>query len=352
MGSKKWPETVFVVNTGPQIGWGHYIRSRAIASDFVSAGANVRFYVKGMTPRLSAEKYPVSVLNQDITYFLQHLVGEVQVVVLDLNEVSSEILKSLEAFPVSVCIDDGSALRFNCDLLVNPNVNGEFKHRFASRTKYMSGSKYILLRPQFDHVPERRCKRSPVHLFVAFGGTDPACLTPWVIGILKGTDQLSLERITVLMGDDESEAAIRALTHGDKRFRVLRGADDVCSLLIDADMGIISAGTVLYEAAVTGLPVLVVSLNESQAREARVFHDEGVAVYLGDAGTLNGKVLMRELKRLEAQAARQHMAKQGQSLVDGQGRERVAKAILGLAMEESEGCMIPAPERMEVNSPR
>jgi spore coat polysaccharide biosynthesis predicted glycosyltransferase SpsG len=110
--------------------------------------------------------------------------------------------------------------------------------------------------------------------------------------------------------------------------------DDVCSLLIDADIGIISAGTALYEAAVTGLPVLVVSLNESQAREARIFQDKGAAVYLGDARKLNVECLMKGLKGLTDRDERQRMAEKAQASVDGQGRKRVAEAVLELAMEK------------------
>ncbi len=334
MSSRKGHEVLFVADAGPQVGWGNYIRSRALAGDLAAAGASVHFYVRGVMPKLSTEKSPVGILNQDVSDFLLDRAGQAQVVILDLFEFSSEILKSLEPFPVSVCINDGNDLLFNCDLLVNPNVNEEFTHHSVSRTKYMSGEKHILLRPQFEDVSQRRCKEGPVRLFIAFGGTDPAHLTPWIIRFLKGTEQLPVQRITVLVGDDGLAPAVRNLAHGDQRFHILHGMDDVCSLLKDADVGIISAGTTLYEAAVTGLPVLVVSLNESQAREARAFQDKGAAVYLGDAVTLNGECLVKELKGLTGREVRQRMSEKAQALVDGQGRKRVAEAILELAVEK------------------
>lgn len=339
--SKKECEAIFVVSAGPRVGWGHYVRSQTLANDLVSAGVRVHFYVMGRIPQLPRGNVSVSLLGQDFSKFRKHVTGTISVALFDLYEFSSGIAASLKSFPVSVVIDDGSHVRFPCDLLVNPNVNEEFEHRLSSRTKYLSGGKHVLLRPQFDHVVPRRCKKNPDHLLVALGGTDPAHLIIPIVRCLRKGEVLSFERITVLLADRRREQALRKATRGDDRFRILYALEDVCFLLKDADVGILAGGTMLHEAAATGLPVLVVSLNEPQSREARAFHKHGAAVHLGDAALLDPEAIMGGLKKLFGKNGRQQMADKAQSLVDGQGRRRVARAILGLARRKYAGSIKP-----------
>ena len=328
MSNKSQHKIIFLADSGRQIGWGHYTRSKALADELTSRGAEVRFYLRGEIPTPPLGEHPVSILEGEITAFLQNVSPHVNTIVLDLYAFSSEILKSLEAWPVSVCIDDGNELEFHCHLLVNPNVNEEFIHRTGPSTKYLHGGKSIVLRPQFDNVPKRKCRKEAAHLIVALGGTDPANLTLWTIRLLKHKKDLGIQKITVLVGDPSIKERLTSMTSGDERFQILHGVEDVVSLLYEADVGVIAAGTLLYEAAVTGLPSLVVSLNEPQAREARAFANRRAIRYQGNYKAIRDRNWVEELRALIPWGVRQEMAKNSQLFIDGKGRGLVANAIM------------------------
>ncbi len=331
MSNRKHISAGFIVDVGGEVGWGHYMRSHALAIELISGGVEVDFHTIGSIDRSPEDGFIVSSNGRDKLATIEYLSQKVNILVLDLYEFTSEVVNRAAIFPVSVCIDDTSSELFKCDLLVNPNLNSNFTHRMGKQTTYLIGGNHIILRQQFDHVPKRNCNREASHLFVAFGGTDPANLTQEITDILKRINHTQVQKITVLVGDASTQKKIKKQTRNDRRFLVIHNTKNVCALLREADIGIIAAGTMLYETAVTGLPCLVVSINESQKREALAFAENDAIIYLGDAQSLNKEKLLDGLNQLENLNTRQKIVKKCQSLIDGKGRIRVANKILELA---------------------
>jgi UDP-2,4-diacetamido-2,4,6-trideoxy-beta-L-altropyranose hydrolase len=317
---------VFVVDAKPEIGLGHCVRSRALATELENIGVSVSFHVRGVLPKGYNEDKSAPVLGEIGS--LKDLAEQAHVVVLDLYHFSSQNMKDLRSFPVSACIDDGTRSFFECDILLNPNVNEEFDHQRAEHTRYLRGGRYIILRQQFDNVQPRRCREVASHFLVAFGGTDPMNLTPRVTKLLRDRRGFPFERITVILGDPSRSRIVKQLVRSDTRFTVVSGVNSICSLMCEADIGLVTAGTMMYEAAVTGLPTLTGSLNEPQAREARAFEEKGAARYLGDARDLRDEDLVNETLHLLSRRRRQRMAHAAQSIIDGKGRKRVADVIV------------------------
>jgi UDP-2,4-diacetamido-2,4,6-trideoxy-beta-L-altropyranose hydrolase len=335
MFNKNFFDALFIADAGPKIGWGHFIRSRALAQEFIAVGAKVLFYVRGEIPPISQAEIEHLSLEEDLDVFLKEAFAPVHILVLDLYEFTAENLQSLALYPISVCIDDGSKGQFTSDILINPNINEEFIHSFSPRTKYLAGKKYILLRPQFDNFAKRICKEKPENLMIAYGGTDPGALTPQTIHFLREQgENMPFQKVTVMIGKAINPEVIQASIAGDPRFHILQGVEDVSSLLLEADVGIFSAGTILYEAAASGLPSLIFSLNNFQAREARAFAANGAAYYLGKAENPIEDHLGEALNHLAKREVRQGMADKAQNLIDCQGRKRVTDAIWQLNREK------------------
>jgi spore coat polysaccharide biosynthesis predicted glycosyltransferase SpsG len=331
MSNKKHIKAGFVVDVGEKVGWGHYVRSRALALELISRGVEVDFHVLGAFAGSAEETFMVSSNGTDTLSTIENLAQKKDILVLDLYEFSSDVIERSSGFPVSVCIDDTSSARFNCDLLVNPNLNSTFTHKIGQLTTYLKGGDHIILRQQFNDAPKRVCNRNISHVFVAFGGTDPANLTQAVIDMLKIIHFNQVQKITVLVGDAKIQQKIKTRIKNDGRFQIIHNADNVCDLLQAADIGIIAAGTLLYEAAVTGLPCLVVSVNESQKREALIFKRNDAIYYLGDATHLSKKNLVDGFISLENLSTRQKMATKCQALIDAKGRSRIVDQMIELA---------------------
>jgi spore coat polysaccharide biosynthesis predicted glycosyltransferase SpsG len=279
------------------------------------------------------ESCMVSSNGADTLSTIENLAREADILVLDLYEISLDVVERINTFPVSVCIDDMSSLQFKCDLLINPNLNDTFNHKIGQQTTYLNGGDYIILRRQFDDAAKRKCKQNASHLFVAFGGTDPMDLTKAVIDIFKRRKFPQFLKITVIVGDSRIQQEIKTQTRYDRRFQIIHNADNVCDLLQAADIGIIAAGTMLYEAAVTGLPCLVVPINESQKREALLFAEKGAIYYLGDVKSFGDGKLLEGLNQLESVRTRKKMADKCQAFIDAKGRNRIVDQILKLAQD-------------------
>ena len=331
MSDKKHIKAGFVVDFGEKVGWGHYIRSRALALELISRGVRVDFHALGDFVGSVEESFIVSTNGADTLSTIENLAGETDILVLDLYEFSLDVVERFYTFPVSVCIDDTSSLQFKCNLLINPNLNDTFNHKIGKQTTYLNGGDYIILRQQFDNVAKRKCKQNASHIFVAFGGTDPMDLTKAVIDIFKSRNFPQFQKITVLVGDSKIQQEITTQTRYDRRFQIIHNADNVCDLLQAADIGIIAAGTMLYEAAVTGLPCLVVPINESQKREALVFAEKGAIYHLGDVKSFGNEKLLEGLNQLENVRTRKKMANKCQASIDAKGRIRIVDQLLELA---------------------
>jgi spore coat polysaccharide biosynthesis predicted glycosyltransferase SpsG len=118
--------------------------------------------------------------------------------------------------------------------------------------------------------------------------------------------------------------------HAAKRgYRVMYPVSDMFALMIEADIGIVGAGTLLYETMATGLPAVAVSLTEDQAREAEFVSELGSCVHVraDDVKTKLGTALAR----LASTPARRTMSDVGRRHLDGGGRRRSAEAVLAVA---------------------
>jgi spore coat polysaccharide biosynthesis predicted glycosyltransferase SpsG len=249
-------------------------------------------------------------------------------VIFDLPEFSPGLLESVEPPQVSVCIDDWNGLLFDCDVVINPNANREFVHRVAPHTRYLQGQSYVILREQFKGLPPRRCEEVASHLFTALGGNDCVNLILRVVHFLKRSAGSLFRKFTVVAGDGFGFQTLSEAVQGDGRFEILHGVEDMGTLFSSSDIGILASGTLLYEAAATGLPSLILSLDEPQAREARFFSAEEAAHYLGPAENLKSEMLTEGLVALTGRERRQRMADRSQSLIDGKGCKRCVDVIL------------------------
>jgi spore coat polysaccharide biosynthesis predicted glycosyltransferase SpsG len=99
-----------------------------------------------------------------------------------------------------------------------------------------------------------------------------------------------------------------------------------------ADLAITGGGSTVYESAYLGLPSILLELADNQAAVCRAMDAAGTARFAGRASQLNAIALGQMVARLLSNPdERRAMSQAGQSLVDGQGAERVAAALESLA---------------------
>ncbi len=159
-------------------------------------------------------------------------------------------------------------------------------------------------------------------VLVCFGGSDPAGVTARLAPEIAADDRWST---TVVLGHDQREFQVKgALTVRDPR--------DLPSLVAQADIVVIGAGTMKFEVACVGRPALLVAAARDQLTVGPPFAATGAAVWLGDGLTIEPEAVRDAVAvSLGDVMARIEMGRKARELVDGMGAERLTSAVLEIA---------------------
>ena len=112
------------------------------------------------------------------------------------------------------------------------------------------------------------------------------------------------------------------------RSRLHIETSEVPSLLAKADIGLIAAGTLSYEAAAVGLPMLLICMADNQQMNIDGWTRLGAGRSIGAATTLEADALYTQLRQLLTDSQQlNRLSQQAYQAVDGRGIERLAEVI-------------------------
>ena len=232
--------------------------------------------------------------------------------------------------------DASTDWRFCCDVLVNASPyeqRGEYLHRLdnPAGTETLFGPAFAVVRPAFRDVALRGDGRPVRRILVGFGGGDDLGAVALAVEALAGRLGPDV-RLVVVSGKDNPrrsaiEAALHALPEGQAELHV--APDDMAGLMAGCDLAVIGGGTMSYEAAICGLPTVLVSLAANQENPCRGWQALSGAVWLGQVGQVDKETLFQAVSSLVSDGSRRRdMAARGRAAVDGKGVERLAVALL------------------------
>jgi spore coat polysaccharide biosynthesis predicted glycosyltransferase SpsG len=324
------------------MGWGHAVRSAALAAAFRRLGISTRILTRAADPALVQQLEDsgevVEVLTQDLDE-IEGTVAAIQaagarMLVLDSYALGQAFLEGVhEATGVTrTVIDDLADRDLPCEALLNPNpFAGQLDlARFAASLQLL-GTGYALLRQGFapENRPGRELDPANPRVLVTLGGGPLGARTVDLASALDALDQpLSLD---LLLGSGAAGVSaareFAASAHHEVRLHVDR--PDVERLLAQTTMAISAAGTTCFELAACGVPALLLVAVPNQRRGAAAWHALGACEYLGGIdgitpATVAAKAaeLLRDPDRLTTMSAR------GTALVTGDGASRAAEALI------------------------
>lgn len=285
-----------------QVGLGHIVRCLALANELREKhGCGVTFALaNGIEGRALIEKegFPVEMKPDKQTEgeWMDRLIGKKQpnALVLDVRTdlPVAFVRKWREAGVLIVSIDDPSDRRLEADLAFYPPVPQVKEMDWTGFTgKLYSGWEWVLLRPQFSNIPKRPQKKpgaKPV-ILVSMGGSDPAGLTLKTLTALEQTDKPFNAIVVLGPAFKDNEKVSHFLKTTRHTYQIERNVDDMMSLMLKADLAIVSFGVTAYELAACGVPALYICLTEDHARSASVFERSrlGITIGLSDNVSIN-----------------------------------------------------------------
>lgn len=328
---------LFRVEATPELGSGHLMRCLVLAEGlkesisnvditFITSSNVVAEQVKSCDYRLinlSSSKNMV----KEIEYYEKYL--KKAIFITDIPNIPGDYLKTLKKSVGSVVsIDDGSDTIFYSDILINPNLRSNVNHKYSSETQYYSGGKYVILKKAFGKyaVKKKQIKQEVKSLFVCFGGSDKNNMAKKVMNIIQNMD-INLLIVVGIMYPYYNE--IVKDINDYRNIQIKRNAHNMDELIYDADLAVISGGTLLYETCAVGTPAIVICKNVEQNRESEFFAKNNAAINLGMFDNINEDTCRNAiLKLISDYDKRELLSKNAKQLIDGRGADRIVGIIL------------------------
>ena len=236
----------FRADAGQDIGYGHYIRSLALA-DMLKQDFDCTMFTQTPTEyQLSEAKGICSVValpsdESKFNKFLEYLHGD-EIVVLDNYFFSTDYQQAIKAKGCQlVCIDDMHDKHYVADVVINHGCTDISLFDVEPYTRLCLGMDYALLRHPFRNPIQR--DRTANSYAICFGGADSHNLT------YAYARELSKKDCTIfaIIGDSyQYEDTLKTLPHVEICKRL--SADEMAKLFSSVENVICSASTTCYEA--------------------------------------------------------------------------------------------------------
>lgn len=231
-------------------------------------------------------------------------------------------------------IDDyGHAAPYTADLVLNQNAYAgvELYTERAPKTRLLLGPRFALLRQEFRAW---RNWRRPLpdqgrRILVTLGGSDPENVTLRTMEAFERLVDLEAEAIVLIGSGNPNASSITARAARQPRLTIRRDAADMPELMAWADIAVTAGGSTCYEAALLGLPSLVLALAENQRGVAESLSSLEVVEYLGWHREVSIEDMAARMRFLLLERSRRGaLSAAGRRLISGDGAERVVEAML------------------------
>ncbi|NLW92069.1 MAG: UDP-2,4-diacetamido-2,4,6-trideoxy-beta-L-altropyranose hydrolase [Syntrophomonadaceae bacterium] len=316
------------------IGFGHIIRTQALACQLEKCGAKVSFLtrnpenVAGFTAIKIPDDYNAEQEDTCIVQVAEEL--SAGMLIIDSYAFNQERLNKMAGLGlISVYVDDMNLYEFNTTYVINGNLYAP-RLDYRGQARFLLGSGYLLMREQFTSILPRVVRPQVKNILLTFGAADPNNLTAMLLRQIKSFPRFLALQWHVIVGPAFRHISDLETLALDCSNILLHYNPDVKNLMEFCDISISAAGSTTYELAACGLPSIIIAAADNQLMLAEEADHQGISINLGGPGQIDYRDLERILNRLlDDFDLRKSMAELGQKSVDGQGAIRTAQTLLG-----------------------
>ena len=191
------------------------------------------------------------------------------------------------------------------------------------------GGEYTLLRKEFTNLPKRILRDEIQDVYITSGGSDPLQFCKRVMeAMMRNIAEI---RIHVIAGSGFEESYIAELTEHDV---IIHKKANMLECMQKADLFISSAGSTLYELAVTGTPSISYILVDNQIRVAKRMWEEKCSMAGGDFEKFSSDKLIELYHQIADYKVRQRMSEKAQQTIYSDGAANAARQIISLISGE------------------
>jgi spore coat polysaccharide biosynthesis predicted glycosyltransferase SpsG len=322
------------------------MRSLAFAEELRGRGVEVVFVCdSGSVPWVDAQIRARGMVVEPAVYSVDEHVEVfgrlgVDAVVFDSYDLPAEVFSGVRqaGFP-TLAIVDGDFRGAEADLLIDQNLGAELDRPvLPERAVRLAGLDYVLIRDEIlalrpTEPPAPRQNAVP-RVFAFFGGTDAYGAGPYVVQALAATG-VPFEATVVAPGEELAQAIAAVPLQAQQHVDVIGPTSQLAEAVVAADLVVSASGTSTWELLCLGATAGLVCVVDNQEMGYERAVATGAAAGVGTLDDLKTSTkpvdVLRQLLTDPIERAR--LAEAGWKLVDGQGRARVADALLELLSE-------------------
>jgi UDP-2,4-diacetamido-2,4,6-trideoxy-beta-L-altropyranose hydrolase len=337
---------LFFCNAGPDIGFGHLMRCRALAQALrdrgetcIMTGPSQDFSFVGDSEifcewvELSEWRSSSDAASELLTLANKMGAG---VAVLDDYRVDEGYQLILREQGLRWLQFDGTAGKpLWADWILNssPTASPEDYQQVRRKpeAKILLGPRYALLRTGFSEITTRPCNRELCRVLVTFGGGDDRGAIELVLSSLVEHAGPEVKFLVVSGKNNPRNPKLNEWiqSYGMGRVEIEIDPPDVPRAFASCDLAIMAGGGSTYEAACCRVPMMLMSIADNQAKHGAAWEKTGAAIYLGDLANTSKAQLQDSFNQLRGSSQkRAGLCTTAHSICDGLGALRVANVIL------------------------
>jgi len=321
---------------GSEIGYGHLVRTAAIAREFLDDDHKVTYATT--TPETAKEVCPEGIevttlySRSDPNPFLEWIRdNHPDAALIDAYPADTEYQQRInERVPLAVYTDDARH-PICADVLINgnlyaPNLAYDF---VGDAPKQLLGPDFVPLRNEIrlfaDQEPPWR--DPPSRALITMGGSDIENRTPAVIRSFDGFD-LHVDAIVGPGFSEQQEHEARVATENVvSDVSVTRNPDDLGKRMFQADIAVSTASSTTYELLALGTPIVCQPVVDNQEPIATALGKRDLATIV-QRGTGESGFRQAINQYLSNSSLRKSRFELGRGVVDGYGTKRICTELV------------------------
>ena len=270
----------FRADAGSGIGYGHFIRTLALA-DMLKDDFDCTFFTTSPTAYQIGEMEKVCAfvaLHQEDKFheFLLYLNGD-EIVVLDNYFYTTNYQRRIKLKGSTlVCIDDMHDKHYVADVVINQDIRDTSLFSVESYTRLCLGLGYALLRAPFLQNIDMQIHNRDV-IAISYGGSDPLDLTGRTIKQLLSVVNTS---VIAIVGDAYTPKEGK-YENKQVEYKSRLTAEGMAEIFSRSKLVICSASTVCLEALSCGAPVAVGWYVDNQKEYYNILKEQNSVIALG-----------------------------------------------------------------------
>lgn len=343
------PLAVVRADAGPAIGIGHVMRCRVLAAALAARGWRTGFAVSAETPAAAPDAIGDAplILEPGLPPALEPAAlarrwpEGARLLVVDHYRRDAAFERACRPWARAVlAVDDLADRGHDADVVLDANLGRRAADYdgLAPGARRLIGPRWLPLRPEFARLRPaalaRRAEAGPVRrVLVCLGGTDPGGHTALALETLAGLDDTITVDVVTGPAAPHLDALRGLLPRLPFAATLHVGSGRIADLMTEADLAIGAGGSMGWERCCLGLPSTALIVADNQRQATRALEAAGAALAVeADAPDARARLGLALETLLTDAVARARMAAAAAALVDGQGADRVARAVTEIAI--------------------